>query len=98
MPLRSARQFLRGRSDSSVVELRKRVSADELEAEKIEHSMLFAIAETRWPADCDAANVAAAEANIWAFIRAGGHTVHALSPIAGIIAALSMLRPSDLLS
>jgi uncharacterized protein (TIGR02444 family) len=96
LPLRSVRQFTRGMPGAEIVELRKRISADELEAERIEQAMLFGYAEARWPADTGGSNVAAARANLLAFIRSRGDLDAAGNSVAQIMAALSALRPADI--
>lgn len=94
LPLRSARQFMREMPDDKIIELRKRISADELEAEKIEQAMLFRYAETRWPFDKGGSSAAAAQNNLLLYIGSRGHLAALDNSVVKILAALTaMPRP-----
>ena len=94
-PLRSARRFMRGMLDAEIVELRKRISADELEAEKIEQAMLFGYAESRWPSNVGGPNLAVAQANLLTFVRCLAESASHDNPLARIFDALCALQPVD---
>jgi uncharacterized protein (TIGR02444 family) len=92
-PLRSARQFMRGMPDAEIIELRKRISTEELEAEKIEQTMLFGYAESRWPSNVGDPNLAVAKANLLAFIRCLGDSTSQCRPLTRVVEALLALQP-----
>jgi uncharacterized protein (TIGR02444 family) len=65
-PLRSARRASKPLAlrDPTVHELRKRIAADELEAERIEQAMLFALAPEAGPAGAEADTAKLVRANV----------------------------------
>jgi uncharacterized protein (TIGR02444 family) len=94
LPLRSLRQFMREMPEDQIMELRKRISADELEAERIEQAMLFRYAETRWPFDKGGSSAAVAQKNLLLYIGSRGHLAAMDNSVVKILAALTaMARP-----
>jgi uncharacterized protein (TIGR02444 family) len=91
VPLRSVRQFTRGMPDVDIVALRRRIIADELEAERIEQTMLFAYAEAHWPVDTNRRSLAAAQANLTAFVRSRGSPGIVDNPVEHLVAVISAL-------
>lgn len=71
-PLRSVRRYMKGMPDGEIKLLRSKVKGLELEAERIEQSMLFALAETRWGARGNASAAVALTSNLALFLRAQG--------------------------
>ena len=69
-PLRVARQAMKGLAETEAV--RTQVKALELEAERREQEMLFALAEERWPKPREAAAADALRSNLDRFLHMHG--------------------------
>lgn len=72
-PLRSVRQYLKGSDAGGESELRERVKALELEAERVEQVLLFSYAERRWPRDGSEEPRACFSSNMQMLVRAHTH-------------------------
>jgi len=69
-PLRAARRALKGLSGAE--QIRVQVKSLELEAEKLQHGMLFVFASQRWPQSGGAKPAHALRANLDAFLQMHG--------------------------
>jgi uncharacterized protein (TIGR02444 family) len=69
-PLRAARQAMKGLAEAEAI--RTQVKALELEAERREQEMLFALAEERWPNQGDAKSADALRSNVDRFLHMRG--------------------------
>jgi uncharacterized protein (TIGR02444 family) len=83
-PLRAARQTMKGLP--GVEPLRTQVKGLELEAERIEQTMLFELARLNWPATGDMDSADAARANVELFLRA--HSARGLEVVPALMAAV----------
>lgn len=82
-PLRAARQAMKGLA--GVEAIRTRTKGLELEAERIEQSKLFDLANLKWPAKESGIRDAALRGNLALFLRA--HGVPSLDPVPALLRA-----------
>ena len=83
-PLRAARQTMKGLA--GVEPLRTQVKGLELEAERIEQTMLFEVAKLKWLAPGDSDPTGAARANVEIFLRT--HRAPGLELVPALMAAV----------
>lgn len=72
-PLRSVRQYLKGSGAGGASELRDRVKAVELEAERVEQALLFSYAERQWPHGGSEEAGSCISSNMQMLVRAHSH-------------------------
>lgn len=71
-PLRSVRQYLKASVADGARELRERVKAAELVAERVEQALLFSYAERQWPRGGGEPAAVCVLSNMQMFVRAHG--------------------------